>query len=357
MSKIRVLIVDDSAFMRKILSDIINSNESIEVIGTAKNGKEAISEIKKIKPDVVTLDVEMPIMDGLTALKHIMNDTPVPILMLSSLTKDGADATIKALQYGAVDFIPKPTSIFKVNADEMKKHLIEKILIASKVKLKPKINYIQPSNTLNYRNKSKTTFNKLNINTNSLKKIIAIGTSTGGPRALQTILPSIPQNIDASLVIVQHMPAGFTKSLAERLNSISQIEVKEAANDDILLPGHAYIAPGDNHMKIIKENNNYKIKLTKDIPISGHRPSVDYMMDSIAKLNISNVIGVILTGMGSDGAKALKNLKNNNCYIIAQDEETCVVFGMPKAAIKLGIVDKVVPINKISEEIIKAMEV
>ncbi|WIF94658.1 protein-glutamate methylesterase/protein-glutamine glutaminase [Caminicella sporogenes] len=355
MAKIRVLVVDDSAFMRKVLSDIISTNENIEVVGTARNGKEAIEKIADLKPDVVTLDVEMPVMDGLMALKQIMRKNPVPVLMLSSLTKEGADATIKALQYGAVDFIPKPSSIFKINADDVKNQLIEKILVASKVNLTK--HTVIHSKIFTSRKKDIKSVSNLNIKTNNFKKIVAIGTSTGGPRALQAVLPNIPKDIDASFLIVQHMPPGFTKSLADRLNSISEINVKEAEDNDVLLAGHAYIAPGDYHMKLIREGMSYKIKLSKEPPVSGHRPSVDYMIDSIAKLNISNVIGVILTGMGSDGANGLKNLKDNNGFIIAQDEETCVVFGMPKAAIKLGIVDVVAPIDKISEEIIKAMEV
>lgn len=354
MSMIKVLVVDDSAFMRKILSDIINSHPSIEVVSTAKNGEEAISKIQKLNPDVVTLDVEMPIMDGLSALQKIMDDCPVPVLMLSGLTKAGTDATIKALQYGAVDFIAKPSNIFKINVDDMKKHLFEKIVIASKVKYRKKLLY-KPS-TPRIIKKEFRTRNNIS-NRNKFKKIVAIGTSTGGPRALQNILPHIPKDINAAIVIVQHMPPGFTKSLANRLDSISEISIKEAEQNDILLPGHAYIAPGSQHMEVIKEGDNFRIKLHKDSPVSGHRPSVDVLMESLARTNFSDVIGVILTGMGSDGAMGLKSLKNNSAYIIAQNEESCVVFGMPKSTIKLGVVDKVLPIDDISNEIIKAVEV
>lgn len=358
MSKVKVIVVDDSVFMRKILSDLINSHPNIEVIDTARNGEEAIEKIKKQRPDVVTLDVEMPKMDGITALKELMKVSPVPVLMLSSLTKEGADATIKALQYGAVDFIAKPSNIFKIDVEDTKEELLRKIIVASKVKLRKKtfkdIHSPKITKRINYR-KNKNLDQKRSEG--KAKKIVAIGTSTGGPRALQALLPNIPKNIDASFVIVQHMPPGFTKSLADRLDSISDINIKEAENNDILLPGHAYIAPGDQHMEVIKESSRFKIKLNSNPTVSGHRPSVDVLMNSIASIGIDNVIGVILTGMGSDGAKGLKKIKENSGYIIAQDEESCVVFGMPKSTIKLGVVDKVVPIYDISDEIIKAVEV
>lgn len=355
MSKIKVLVVDDSAFMRKILSDIITSHPDIDVVDTAKNGQEAITKIEKYNPDVVTLDVEMPIMDGLSALQKIMDTHPVPVLMLSSLTQQGADATIKALQYGAVDFIAKPSNIFKINVDDMKKQLQDKIIVASKVKYRKKVLFRPEVHKKIKRVQSRP--RKSTCKQGKLKKIVAIGTSTGGPRALQNILPHIPKDIEASFVIVQHMPPGFTKSLANRLDSISEISVKEAQQNDILLPGHAYIAPGSHHMEIVKEGDKFRIELNQNPPVSGHRPSVDVLMDSVAKLRLSDAIGVILTGMGSDGAKGLKNLKNNKAYIIAQDEESCVVFGMPKSTIKLGVVDKVLPIDDISDEIIKAVEV
>ncbi|WP_432400527.1 protein-glutamate methylesterase/protein-glutamine glutaminase [Wukongibacter sp. M2B1] len=355
MSKIKVLIVDDSAFMRKILSDIVSSHPDIDVISTAKNGEEAIKKIQKDKPDVVTLDVEMPIMDGLSALKKIMDDYPVPVLMLSSLTKEGADSTIKALQYGAVDFIAKPSNIFKINVDDMRSHLIDKIIIASKLKLRK--NLLYKSNTSGVARRRNQGTNRTVLRKGKIRKVVAIGTSTGGPRALQNVLPHIPKDIDAAFVIVQHMPPGFTKSLANRLDSISEISIKEAEHNDILLPGHAYIAPGSEHMEVVKEGDNFIIKLNKDSPVSGHRPSVDVLMNSLAKTGVKNIVGVILTGMGSDGAAGLKNLKSNSAYIIAQDEESCVVFGMPKSTIKLGVVDKVLPIDDISDEIIKAVEV
>ncbi|MCT4564080.1 MAG: chemotaxis response regulator protein-glutamate methylesterase [Maledivibacter sp.] len=355
MSRIKVLVVDDSAFMRRILSDIINSHPDIEVIDTARNGEDALVKIEKLKPDVVTLDVEMPKMDGLDALQKIMENCPVPVLMLSSLTKKGADETIKALQFGAVDFIAKPSNIFKINVEDMRKHLLDKIIVASKVKFRKKV-LLNTSPRGEIRKTYPRKTRDLGVKKTTFKKVVAIGTSTGGPRALQNLLPSIPKDIDAAIVIVQHMPSGFTKSLANRLDSICEISVKEAEHNDILLPGHAYIAQGGHHMVVVKENNQLKIHLDGGPTVSGHRPSVDVLMGSIADTGIRNVIGVILTGMGADGAQGLKKLKENSAYIIAQDEESCVVFGMPKSTIKLGIVDKVLPIYDISDEITKAVE-
>lgn len=358
--KTRVLVVDDSAFMRRVITDIINEEESFEVIDTARNGKEAVEKVKTLHPDVVTLDVEMPVMDGLDALERIMEECPVPVLMLSSITKEGADATIRSLELGAIDFITKPSSIFKVNTDDVKAELHEKIRIVSKVKLrsvrsrpKPVMREKPPSRAI----EPKPVERKPEI-AGEVKKIIAIGTSTGGPRALQSVIPMLPGNLDASVVVVQHMPAGFTKSLADRMNSMSALNVKEAENNEVLKPGWVYIAPGDFHLRVIQDRKGYRINLGDDPPVTGHRPSVDAMMYSIGDLGTKNIIGVIMTGMGADGAKGLVNIKQmNKAHIIAQDEESCVVFGMPKSAIAEGVVDRVVSLNEISNEILKAMGV
>lgn len=347
MKNIRVLVVDDSAFMRKVLTDIINAEAHMEVAGTAKNGKEALQLIKDIKPDVVTMDIEMPLMDGLTALEITMKENPVPVVMLSSLTQEGADATFKALELGAVDFIAKPSSVFKVSTEDVKKELLEKINIAARLSVAPKRPTVIP-----VRRVAPVKYS----GSGSLQKIVAIGTSTGGPKALQSVIPNLPKALDAPVLVVQHMPPGFTKSLADRLNSMSEITVKEAEHGDLLKPGYCYIAPGDRHLRVTKEGNQYKIVLGNDAPVTGHKPSCDAMYDSLAQLGISNVIAVIMTGMGADGAKGLVSLKKNRNTVIAQDEESCVVFGMPKSAIKLNAVDKVVPLDAISEEILKAME-
>lgn len=353
--QIKVLVVDDSAFMRKILTDILNSDETIKVIGVAKNGAEAIELIKLLKPDVVTMDIEMPILNGIEALKQIMQNHPVPVIMLSSLTSDGADATLASLDIGAVDFIQKPSSVFRINIDDLKKELVDKINTASKIKPNYKKHAIKiksPSLPQDYNNDVKG-------RTQRQHYFIVIGTSTGGPRALQYVIPLIPKNIPASILIVQHMPPGFTKSLAERLNNMSQITVKEAEDGERPLPGHAYIAPGNYHLELNKmSNNDVFISLSKGQPVSGHRPSVDTLFKSVANSIDKNVIGIIMTGMGADGADGVKELKKNtDCYIIAQDEETCVVYGMPKSAINTGVVDDIVPLYEITNYILKRLGV
>lgn len=377
MMKIRVLVVDDSAFMRKVIADMIQQQLNIEVIDTAKNGAEAVEKIKLLKPDVVTLDIEMPIMDGLTALEKIMETEPLPVIMLSSLTKEGADATIRSLELGAVDFITKPSSVFKINTEDVKNELISKIVMASKISMKTKntrkmfdfkkekdesvsktVSSGQPKVSKTSESSLTDSQFKRAVGGNRIDKIVAIGTSTGGPRALQSVIPRIPGNINASFIVVQHMPPGFTKSLAERMNTLSELNVKEAENGDILKQGWVYIAPGDQHLKLRRSGSEWAIQLTQDDLVSGHRPSVDAMMYSIADQKIPNVVGVIMTGMGADGAKGLVRVKNENKgYVIAQDEESCVVFGMPKSTIQLGCVDKVVTLNDIANEIVKAVGV
>ncbi|RKD34456.1 protein-glutamate methylesterase/protein-glutamine glutaminase [Thermohalobacter berrensis] len=346
---IKVLVVDDSVFMRKLISDILNEDEILEVVDTAKNGKEALGKIKELSPDVITLDIEMPIMDGITTLKHIVNDFKKPVVMLSSLTKEGAEATLKALEIGAVDFITKPTNIFKVGADEKKKEIIQKVKISSKVKiLNGKLNSQHKIIRMNNYKKNRGEFSNL----------IAIGTSTGGPKALQAIIPHIPKNINGSIVVVQHMPPGFTKSLAKRLDSLSEITVKEAENNERIKKGYCYIAPGDYHMTIDEVNGKeLYIRLNKDRPVSGHRPSVDVLMKSVSKVKSMKKIGIILTGMGSDGAKGIKSVKDNNGFTIAQNEETCVVYGMPKSAVEIEGINKILPLEKIAQEIMNRVGV
>lgn len=384
--KIRVLVVDDSAFMRKVITDMIHLQKEIEVIDTARNGSEAVEKVKTLKPDVVTLDIEMPVMDGLTALEKIMEKDPLPVIMLSSLTKEGADATIRSLELGAVDFITKPSSVFKINTEDVKNELVSKIVMASKISMKSKSlrksldfkkekddnvtksysgsSSQSTSSGFTSRNSVENTSNtveygsKRGLGGNRIDKIVAIGTSTGGPRALQSVIPRIPGNINASFIVVQHMPPGFTKSLAERMNTLSELSVKEAEHGDVLKQGWVYIAPGDHHLKLKKSGQEWIIQLSQDELVSGHRPSVDAMMYSIADNKIGNVVGVIMTGMGADGAKGLARVKQENKgFVIAQDEESCVVFGMPKSTIQLGVVDRVVTLNDIANEIVRAVGV
>ncbi len=346
---INVLVVDDSAFMRRVISDIFKSAGDINVVGTARDGSEALEKVKLLNPDVITLDVEMPVMDGLRCLKELQKITRVPVIMLSNHTQGGALATMEALESGAVDFIAKPTGLFDINGDEKKQEIINKIRMVRDIK----------KGKVAAHSKVKISKALAADSSSPLKTIVSIGTSTGGPKALQEVIPYIPGNIPAAILVVQHMPPGFTKSLAERLNSISDLTVKEAEHEDVIKQGHVYIAPGDYHMTVRRyPDGTMRIMLNQDPTVGGHRPSVNVMMNSIAETGFRNVIGVIMTGMGSDGSDGISNLKkSNNGFIISQDEKSCVVYGMPRAAVQTGVVDIVVPLNKIANEIVKNLGV
>ncbi|MCD5413642.1 MAG: chemotaxis response regulator protein-glutamate methylesterase [Clostridiales bacterium] len=353
---IRLLIVEDSAFMRKILTDIFEENSQINVIGHAKNGKEGVEKVLELKPDIVTMDVEMPIMNGIDALREIMKKAPLPVVMLSSHTSEGAEATIQALEIGAVNFVQKPSSALMINPKELKEKLTGKIIEASKARLVYPI--VEKRTYKHVRSIIKNTTNKRSYN-NNIETVVAIGTSTGGPRALQYLLAEFPSSFPAPLLIVQHMPKGFTKSLANRLDSFANISVKEAEDGEILRKGYAYIAPGDYHLKV-KRNDKKElvISLSKDKEVSGHRPSVDVMFRSLSTLDDLNTVGAIMTGMGADGASGLKDLKKKRkAYVIAQEESSCVVFGMPKSAIENGVVDEIVPLSDITWTILNKLEV
>lgn len=352
---IKVLNVDDSAFIRKLLRDILSTDKDFVKIDQAKNGKEALELIQKNDYDVITLDIEMPILDGISTLKEIMRLKATPVVMLSSSTKEGAKITLDALELGAVDFITKPQNIFLINEKELKSDIIDTVKSAIKVNL----NIMKTPHICSFQKKSQTKPISNSFNSQSIKTIIAIGTSTGGPRALHEVIPNISANINAPILIVQHMPKGFTKSLADRLNSVSNINVKEAEDGDILKNGFAYVAPGGQHMKIKQIGlDKFKIYLEDSENISGHKPSVDAMMFSILENKVKEVIAVIMTGMGNDGAKGMERLKvEKKAKTIAEDEKTCVVFGMPKSAIETGKVDSIVPLNKIADELNKIMGV
>lgn len=347
---IKVLVVDDSALIRKILTDILSSDNEIHVVGTAKNGQEALNKIEILKPDIVTLDIEMPLMDGLTTLKHIVSKYNLPVIMISSLTSEGAELTLKALDEGAVDFLPKPTNVFSLSQTDIKKEIVEKIKAGAKSKF-----YIREP--IKKINTVKVLESRSNVIHGEFDNIVAIGTSTGGPRALQTLIPELPEDINAAIVIVQHMPPKFTKSLADRLNSISNIKVKEAEDGDILSKGCCYIAPGDYHMTVVKEANNLVIRLNKEPQVMGLRPTVDKMMESVAKISGYSKLGIILTGMGSDGTNGIIEMRQSGSYTIAQDETTSVVYGMPKSAIATNCIDVILPLDKIANKIINKVGV
>ncbi len=331
---IKVLVVDDSAFMRRVITDMIKKDSLLEVAGTARNGEEAINKIIQHKPDVVTLDVEMPVLDGVGALKRIMVECPVPVLMVSSVTKEGADITMQALELGAIDFIAKPMNMFEFSTDDMAKELCAKIKSISKVKVKKIIKstpLIASNDNIPHMKKN---FSYAKVE--DFKKIVVIGTSTGGPRALQSVVPRLPDTLDAAVLIVQHMPAGFTKMFAQRLDGLCAMDVKEAENNDRVLPGRVLIAPGDYQMKVIRAGGIYKVKCVKEELVSGHRPSVDVLFRSVAEYVGRNAVGAILTGMGKDGAAGMLEMRNSGSRTIAQDEESSVVFGMPMEAYKNG---------------------
>lgn len=378
---IRVLIADDSAFMRKVLSDLFKSQSDFEVVGTAVNGQDTIEKVKKFRPDVLTLDVIMPVMDGLEALAIIMEQCPLPVVMVSSATQKGTNETIRALALGAVDFVSKSGgAISKI--DTIKDEILAKCRMAAKAIArrssaanKPLV-YKPPqpldneptTRRIEVKRRSglvvgqRPTINRVPAMTTPIKKVIltgkklvTIGTSTGGPQALQSVITRLPANLPCGVVIVQHMPAGFTKSLAERLNSISEIAVKEAENDEIIRPGQVYIAPGNYHLRIAPvPGNERKIVLSQEPPVGNHRPAVNVMFDSAAQFG-RDLISVIMTGMGCDGCEGMKKIKATGGYSIAQNEESCVVYGMPKAVVDAGLADEVRPLDKIAEAIVEAV--
>lgn len=349
--KIKVLIVDDSAFMRRMIQNLIEQIPGMDVVGTAKDGLDALKKARDLKPDVITLDIEMPVMDGLTALENLQKQDNYEVIMISAQTYEGATATIRALELGAFDFISKPENVFNMPTEEKKAELAEKITQAYRSRNKAHLMRILNPKAAPVRSRTSGSGNGVDY-------IIAIGISTGGPRALATILPMFPVDLPAAVVIVQHMPAGFTKSLAKRLDETSSLTVKEAENDDEIKAGCVYIAPGNYHIDFRKDGAKTRIVLSSEPPQGGFRPSVDFMMKAIAASSLENVIAVIMTGMGCDGSKGLKELRaRKKAYVIAQDENSCVVFGMPKAAVESGVVNEVVPLLDIPNRILNYMGV
>ncbi|WNR46664.1 protein-glutamate methylesterase/protein-glutamine glutaminase [Paenibacillus roseipurpureus] len=364
MAIYNILVVDDSVFMRKIVSDLISENSQYNVVGTAKNGQEAIEQVRLLRPDAVTMDVEMPVMNGLDALHHIMKEHPTPVIMLSSLTQEGAAETIQALEWGAIDFIRKPSGSISLDLYKVKQLLHEKLHMAVRTKMRAvQPTYEQPTAPA----KSNVQFSQTTRSaTDTMKQmdskilasqptthfdhVVAIGTSTGGPRALHQVISNVPAGFPAPILIVQHMPPNFTKSLAQRLNDISQIRVVEAEDGVVLQTATAYVAPGGWHMVVYKDvNRTYKIRLTKDDPVSGHRPSVDVMFDSLVNIHDLKRHAVLMTGMGSDGAKGMLSLRQSGAITtIAEAEETCVVYGMPRAAVENHAAMHVLPQQEIA---------
>ena len=346
--KIRVLIVDDSAVVRQSLTEIINSDPNLEVIDTASDPYVAATKIRKEVPDVITLDIEMPRMDGLTFLKKIMSQHPIPVVIISSLTAKGTETGMRALEYGAVEIITKPEMYSKEFIHESKIRICEAIMGAAHAKVRRKIKATPPIQVL-----PKYTADAVlaPIIKHSMIKttdiVVAVGASTGGTEALTGFLKVLPPD-SPGIVIVQHMPEMFTKSFAERLNELCRITVKEATNGDTVIRGRALIAPGNYHTLLKRSGAKYYVEVKEGPFVNRHRPSVDVLFRSTAKYAGANAIGVIMTGMGDDGAKGLLEMKEAGAKTIAQDEKSCIVFGMPKEAIKINAADKILPLDKIA---------
>jgi two-component system chemotaxis response regulator CheB len=343
MSKIRVLVVDDSLFMRRMMSDLLSRDPELEVVGTARDGQEGLEQARQLKPDVITLDVEMPVMDGITMLERLMAEQPTPVVMVSSLTQEGAEITLRCLERGAVDFVPKPSGAVSLDLYKVSSQIIEKVKAAARVPRHrltltqgqrlptPQDGGSKPSG-LPHRERGDA-------------PLVVIGASTGGPRALSTLISQLPQELVAPMLIIQHMPEGFTRSFAERLDRLSHLHVREAQEGDRLQPGVAYLAPGGVHLRLQPDG---RLHLSQEPPLHGVRPAVDITLLSIAEHYRGKVVVAILTGMGSDGAMGVRMLHAKGARILAEDESSCVVFGMPRAAIQTGCVHRVVPIEQMA---------
>ncbi|MGB0663807.1 MAG: protein-glutamate methylesterase/protein-glutamine glutaminase [Pontibacterium sp.] len=344
MEKIKVLVVDDSPVVRSIVSETLATEPRIDVVGCAEDPYEARDLIKKLNPDVLTLDVEMPKMDGITFLKNLMRLRPMPVVMLSSLTTKGSDVTLDALSLGAVDFIAKPSSDSVGRLDTFTTELVSKVLAAAKAKIGPK-NTPAPVSVV-----------QREASAADHKTVIAIGASTGGTEAIAEVLSRLPGNLPP-VVITQHIPPKFSERFALRLDGLSELKVCEAKDGQMIRPGHAYVAPGDKHFVITSTANGLVGRLSDAEPVNRHKPSVDVMFSSLAELKGYGVCAVILTGMGKDGAQGMLELQRTGALTIGQDEATCVVYGMPKAAYDLGGVDKVVGLSQVADVVLRHLAV
>jgi two-component system chemotaxis response regulator CheB len=339
LKKTRVLIIDDSALMRAVLTEILSKDPATEVVGTASDPLIGWEKLRSLSPDVVTLDVEMPRMDGITFLDKLMRLHPVPVVMVSSLTEKGGETTLRALEHGAVDFVTKPKLDLRQGTTALAGEILSKVRAAAAARVKARASVVKPAVTAPPR--AALTFR-------TTEKVIAIGASTGGTEAIRDVLEAMPADAPGT-VIVQHMPEKFTSAFAARLNRVCKMEVREAQNGDRILPGVALIAPGAFHMEVMRSGVEFRVRVFTAPPVNGHRPSVDVLFESCAKHLGRNAVGVILTGMGKDGAKGLADMRTAQARTVAQDEATCVVFGMPKEAIALGGVEVVAPLHQIAE--------
>lgn len=353
--RIRVLVVDDSAVVRQTLSAIINADPFLELIGTASDPFVAAKKMLSEVPDVITLDVEMPRMDGLTFLRHIMTQHPIPVVIISSLTTEGTETAMKALEIGAVEIITKPQMNTKIFFEESSIRICDAIKAAAQTRPKIRRREVFPTIKVVPKYTADVVIPEYKIGSSMLKtteKVVAVGASTGGTEALVTFLQALPPD-SPGIVIVQHMPEGFTRSFAERLNRICHISVKEAEDNDTVIRGRALIAPGNRHTLLKRSGARYYVEVTDGPLVNRHRPSVDVLFRSVAIYAGANAVGVIMTGMGSDGAKGLLEMKKAGAYTIAQDEKSCVVFGMPLEAIKIEAQQQILPLDMIAATVLK----
>jgi two-component system chemotaxis response regulator CheB len=344
--RIKVLVIDDSALVRALLTKILGADPALQVVGTAPDAFIAREKIKILNPDVLTLDVEMPRMDGLQFLRNLMRLRPMPVVMCSSLTERGADVTLAALELGAIDFVTKPKVDVAHALEAYAAELINKVKVAAVARVRPLFPRQPAANQAGAAHKPRP---ELQFRTTD--QIVAIGASTGGTEAIRQVLERLPPDAPG-IVITQHIPRAFSAPFAARLNACSQLSVQEAQDGTLILPGHAYIAPGDLHLTVERDGARYRCRLRDDAPVNRHRPSVDVLFRSVAEQVGQNAVGVILTGMGADGARGLKEMRDKGALTIAQDEKTSVVWGMPGASVALGAVDRILPIEKIAEGLV-----
>lgn len=349
MKDINVLIVDDSAVIRSLLREILESDPDINVVGTAPDAHIARDKIKRLNPDVLTLDVEMPRMNGISFLKNIMRLRPMPVVMISTVTALGAPATIEALEIGAVDYVSKPHASTGLSLSDQSREIIDKVKTAAVANLRP----MEAWQALVPEKSQGRVPQGILYKPNSL---CAIGASTGGTEAIKDILINLPADMPP-IVMVQHIPEAFSASFATRLNKICELSVVEAKDGQLLERGCAYLAPGDDHLTVVRESNKYVCRLTKSALFNRHRPSVDVLFDSVAEVFANDAVGVVLTGMGCDGAAGLLKMKESGAHTLVQDVESSVVWGMPGAAVELKATDIILPINRIAQEIIKGLRV
>lgn len=340
---LRVLVVDDSAFFRRLIGEVLGRDPGLRVTGVARDGRDAVEKTKILRPDVVTLDVNMPELNGLEALRRIMREAPTPVVMLSSLTTEGAEETIQALQEGAVDFLCKPALAQAGGA--WQEELVAKVKVAARANLGRPGAARRPVHPM------------AQAPSGGGRKggalIVAIGTSTGGPKALQEVIPRLPGSLPVGVLVVQHMPAGFTRTLAQRLDAASPLRVKEAEHGEAVRPGTVYIAPGDYHLRV---NSRGELQVGQDPPIASLRPSVDALFESVAEVYGPGTVAAVLTGMGSDGTRGAGLIKRAGGWVVAEDQSTCVVYGMPRSVIEEGYADRVAPLPEIAGELVKAVQ-